>query len=543
MSWLWATLPTGFYCDGGESTPTDRCLPGHYCPAATRSFDHHPCSAGTYNPGYSGRASSDCLACTVGHFCEAATPEPQPCPAGSYMPSGATLVNGTLGVEATRVTLCKLACRDTTLEASHNLTDADLRGCEAGCDVPTLEAAHGGARRRRDLTFFDDPPPESGPNCTALCRAAEDAGDVSTEAACAIGCAYFRVSGSFVQTGTSAAAKSDCLACPGGYRCAAATVTPVACGTGRVSDVGDATCATCPAGYTCSAEATSMTVMLNTMACPAGLYCRAGLGNVSEAVPCPRGHYCPSATPEPVNCPVGTYNNETQGAALADCVACDAGTYCLEESILPTGPCAAGYFCPNNITTNEFINGAFNLVIGSYGPRQEPCRGGTYRNTTGARFQGDCDACPIGFYCPPGSSRPVTCPRGFYCPAESSAPNPCPMGTVGTSPESGALDNCTACTPGFFCDREGSWQTTGPCDAGYICYGGASTSTPVDGVTGEVCPAGGYCPPRTSGWVWGRVVLVLVVLFLSPFILSFSSLFFLPFILSFSSIPPPTLLT
>jgi hypothetical protein len=397
------------------------------------------------------------------------------------MPTGAVLVNGTAGDPATRLVLCKLSCRDTTLEETRNFTDGELRACEAGCDVSTLES-YGG----------------SADNCTAACNTALLADYVTDADACAVGCTLHITSGSYIQDGISASDKSDCLACPGGHKCAAATVDPVPCGLGKVSDVGSATCSACHAGYICTAEATSLSAMLSTMACPPGLFCRTGLQNVSDAVPCPKGHYCPEGTPEPVDCPVGTFNNATQQSSISACLPCTAGAYCLEESIVPNGPCAAGYFCPDNITTGEFINGVAELIVGSFGPRQEPCAGGSYRNLTGGRFQSDCDTCPAGYYCPPGSSKPTTCPRGYYCQDGFAAPTPCPKGTVGSSPRAISQDNCTACSPGFFCDREGSWQTTGPCDAGYICYGGAATSTPTDGVTGEICPAGGYCPPRKS---------------------------------------------
>lgn len=35
---------------------------------------------------------------------------------------------------------------------------------------------------------------------------------------------------------------------------------------------------------------------------------------------------------------------------------------------------------------------------------------------------------------------------------------------------------------------------TGPCSAGYYCSAGVSTSTPADGLVGNVCPKGNYCP-------------------------------------------------
>ena len=47
------------------------------------------------------------------------------------------------------------------------------------------------------------------------------------------------------------------------------------------------------------------------------------------------------------------------------------------------------------------------------------------------------------------------------------------------------VDNCTQCDRGRFCDTPGLLESRGPCDAGYLCYGGAYTSGPIDNVTGK----------------------------------------------------------
>ena len=39
----------------------------------------------------------------------------------------------------------------------------------------------------------------------------------------------------------------------------------------------------------------------------------------------------------------------------------------------------------------------------------------------------------------------------------------------------------------------GNTEPSGLCTAGYYCTQGASNSTPTDGVTGNICPAGKYC--------------------------------------------------
>ncbi|CAH1797039.1 unnamed protein product, partial [Owenia fusiformis] len=44
------------------------------------------------------------------------------------------------------------------------------------------------------------------------------------------------------------------------------------------------------------------------------------------------------------------------------------------------------------------------------------------------------------------------------------------------------------------CASPGLVQPTGNCTAGYFCAGNASVSAPIDGITGDKCPVGLYCP-------------------------------------------------
>lgn len=63
---------------------------------------------------------------------------------------------------------------------------------------------------------------------------------------------------------------------------------------------------------------------------------------------------------------------------------------------------------------------------------------------------GDCLA---GFYCNWGSSRAdeTLCPAGFFCPRATPVPLPCPPGTFSTKAGNTHQDNCTSCTPGYYC--------------------------------------------------------------------------------------------
>ena len=54
-------------------------------------------------------------------------------------------------------------------------------------------------------------------------------------------------------------------------------------------------------------------------------------------------------------------------------------------------------------------------------------------------------------------------------------------------------EECFDCPGGNYCETPGLVLPTGDCAAGYYCTLGASTSTPTDGLTGNVCPLGHYC--------------------------------------------------
>ncbi|MES1909505.1 MAG: hypothetical protein MHM6MM_002234 [Cercozoa sp. M6MM] len=54
------------------------------------------------------------------------------------------------------------------------------------------------------------------------------------------------------------------------------------------------------------------------------------------------------------------------------------------------------------------------------------------------------------------------------------------------------------CTPGYYCETPGLTTPTGSCDAGFFCGRGSATRAPVDGVIGDICSAGGYCPSGSA---------------------------------------------
>ena len=87
-------------------------------------------------------------------------------------------------------------------------------------------------------------------------------------------------------------------------------------------------------------------------------------------------------------------------------------------------------------------------------------------NTTG-------NICPMGHYCPPGSSAPTACDLGYYLDAYGST----------------VLTDCKICEEGTYCGSQGLPNPTGDCDEGYYCPAGQETATP----SNYTCPLGHFC--------------------------------------------------
>lgn len=79
----------GYFCArGSNSSNPVMCKAGHYCPAATPR--EQPCPAGTFNPGMGKTSILNCQNCTGGYYCplQAMTEVIFKCMQGYYCPSG-----------------------------------------------------------------------------------------------------------------------------------------------------------------------------------------------------------------------------------------------------------------------------------------------------------------------------------------------------------------------------------------------------------------------------------------------------------------------
>ncbi|DAZ92498.1 TPA: hypothetical protein N0F65_012728 [Lagenidium giganteum] len=120
-----------------------------------------------------------------------------------------------------------------------------------------------------------------------------------------------------------------------------------------------------------------------------------------------------------------------------------------------------------------------------------PCPAGTYGAASLLRNKHCSADCPAGFYCPPGSSAPIECgDPSVYCPIRSAAPTQVPQGFYSVGVAARQRASVLPCPPGEYCNL----GTRYPCPAG--SYG--ATPGLASAACSGLCPAGFYCPERTS---------------------------------------------
>ncbi|XP_062417147.1 signal peptide, CUB and EGF-like domain-containing protein 1 [Pungitius pungitius] len=238
--------------------------------------------------------------------------------------------------------------------------------------------------------------------------------------------------------------------------------------------------------------------------CFSGYYC---VGGATEAKPtdgetgsiCPPGAYCVEGSGEPDLCPSGTFSSVPGLSSRAGCQKCTAGFYCKGAGLkAPTGPCSQGFWCPpgQSVATALPCPSSHFCSQGSAAP--VPCPSGTYQDR---EQQSACAVCEAGYYCDLRLSnvsilRP--CPKGHYCPAGTARPNLCPIGSFNPRERTHSIAGCTPCAAGHYCPFVGLSEPAGSCNAGYWCRGGASSPSPLDGVSGSLCSPGQYCPTGTT---------------------------------------------
>ena len=227
--------------------------------------------------------------------------------------------------------------------------------------------------------------------------------------------------------------------CPPGTWCPTGAVTPLPCFNGSY----------CPEGSE------------YPIPCPAGTWGggRADLASASDCDPCPIGRYCPLNTSELVPCGIGAY---APTAGHAECQLCPIGTYgdsigssncsiCPDGIRCPLGtteaPCFPGEY--REITSGSCLKAPLGMfaVLGATTPTF--CPAGTHADLVGLD---QCKQCPPGKYNSNQSAMlcNMVCPIGSFCPRGSTAPTMCADGSVGNITGASAQAQCIPAPLGHY---------------------------------------------------------------------------------------------
>ncbi|OQS02383.1 hypothetical protein THRCLA_21431 [Thraustotheca clavata] len=412
-----------------------------------------PCPPRYYLNRTQGRSQDDCAVCPAGKYCTIGTSVPMVCPQGYYC------ITGTSEPEP-----CPLGTfgNSTGLKMME-----DCFTCLPGmyCDGTALTNPSG--------------PCDAGFYCTGGSYTSAPSGSAGT--------IVYQSSGQYVGG----------LCNKGGY-CPLGSSTSIPCPTGTYNNATGAQslseCTSCPPGYYCEGNGLS----LPTDVCAAGYYCTSGAQTPTQ-YESPIGYFSAAGAYSPSACPPGTYNNQVR---QSQCPSCPPRFYCNNTATIQPAVCPQGYYCP--------LSTALPLK----------CPAGTYSNMTGLGAASECLTCPPGSYCqtsglvqpsgpclagyvctggatfpnPNGQSFGTVCPVGSYCPSGSALPFPCPLGTYRPNTLGQNITDCTPSPGGTYSNATGLVAPTGVCASGYYCTLQASTPTPTDGTTGNICPIGYYCP-------------------------------------------------
>ncbi|OAF66035.1 hypothetical protein A3Q56_06248, partial [Intoshia linei] len=525
--------PAGYFClIKTTNYLINICPTGYYCPKNTQYAYQYPCPSKTFNKFTVKKIISDCLPCTKGQFCagEGLSTPSGICKAGWWCKQGSDTATPTdivnMGGECTAGHYCPVG-------------SFELNKCTAGyyCESNQLSIPSG-----KCYAGFYCPVGQYVPNPTNfLCPTGHycKVGS-SVPTPCPVG-TFLSVKG-----GEST---SDCLLCTEGYYCDIPGRSAVTgkCSAGYYCPSGQSLPNPidyiCPVGYKCpigsldkipcdlgtyqSNDGTSTCVI-----CDAGKYCYNSIlkNGIVSPFDCPPGYYCPIGTKfsNQYPCPKGTYSDLSNLKAKSECKDCTAGNCCTTlGSSSVGGPCNAGFICNLKSSTPTPIDG----ITGDYCPQGYYCISGssngvgcptgTFGATVGLTKLEECTDCTEGFYCdkvglktpkaactagywckrastyanPIGEIFGDKCPPGFYC--TNGLPIPCPPGTFRNTEGAAALNDCTKCKAGFYCDTFKLTSVTGQCDQGYYCSLGATIPRPLDGITGNICPIGTYCPSKS----------------------------------------------
>ena len=184
-------------------------------------------------------------------------------------------------------------------------------------------------------------------------------------------------------------------ACPAGFSCGSATVTPAPCDVpGTYCPEGSPVATPCPPGQTSN---------------------RTRMTSVDECESCPRGHWCSQGVKVP--CGSGTYNAFEGGNVLSDCVPCpDESISDVKSTSLDACQCREGHYASwlNGTLTCESCPEKSTSEPASISLSQCQCEPGQYASWLDGSFT--CTPCPIGAACENPGAQLATLPlqEGFW---------------------------------------------------------------------------------------------------------------------------------
>ena len=496
--------PQGYFCP--SSTGMQRCPAGRYG-ANTGSAPHTTldegcivCEAGYFCSGVTG-TSGDKTSCPSGAYCAAGSAQPTLCPQGTYSPANRQ--------NQISIATC-VVCEESFYCGPAGSTSHYTCPRNFFCPVATGD-------------YNESPCPPGTYGATTALYSASQCSNCTVGHYCAGGADPLPCPAGSYNEYLGGSTIFSCALCPSGYACPSTGMwnltSAFICLAGHYCPLGtqSLTQFPCPAGT--YSDATGLRSVSSCINCPAGMMCKSGSSS-KDQVKCPAGYYCPEGTSygQPQPCPEGTHSTATGRKTLSDCLACPAGSYCLAAARNVTGPCSAGYFCPEGSTSptgNACPAGTYSTLTslkasgeclpttaGYYSNAGSsvmiPCPSGRYSSVTNTKAAGGdgsvtpyCLECTAGYFCPAASSARTKCGRGFYSAAVASACTICPLGTYCSS-------NTTSST--MLTTGGGSWSKatdlSGVCFPGTLCDRGVKV---IPSLNTNACPTGSYCPEGTQG--------------------------------------------
>ena len=519
----------GYWCSSGRRKA---CPAGRFgSVTGLNSIDcSGPCSAGYFCPASS--TSSEQQACgDIGLYCPGGSGSPLPVPSGHYSTPLSALES-----RRTSYSLCEIGyycssgrrslCAAGNFGNSTGLTVSSCSGpCSAGyyckegslvpvqyeCGNQTVFCPMGSSSPAPvPIDFFSLP--EAGPESIR-----EEAAQCPPGSWCELGRRHLCPAGRYgSRTGETASACTG--PCARGFYCGPGSTisTEAECGSiSRFCPEGSSNWTVVPSGFYSTPLARPPTQRFTITQCEPGHFCHSG-----QRFPCPAGRY-----------------GEEPGLESPSC----------------SGPCQAGYYCPEGSVSAQEVpcggidrfceegSGNFSLAEPGYytapvsslesireyvipcnegnwcrGGIRSPCAPGHFGNTTHLSSSTCSGKCSGGYYCVAGSTTPMQNECGQvdrYCPPGSTSWSPVPEGHYSAPLDADEVIRSAArpCDRGFWCvgarrtacpagrfgnaSMEVRPTCSGPCFRGYFC--------PLNSTQEDQIPCGGidrFCPPSSPTW-------------------------------------------